>query len=100
MNQALELFAASAANKKERLPFRAAAIYQNSKSFLIELSFSNFKSPNSIKEFYGRFEVMFIERKLNNKRKPLYQVLCLHNVDGLVPFGAAGHFEFDRLTLL
>jgi len=33
---------------------------------LIELSFSNFKSPASVKEFQGRFEVMFIERKLNN----------------------------------
>jgi len=75
MNQALELFAASAANKKERPPFRAAALYQNSESFLIELSFSNFKSPNSIKKFQGRFEVMFIERKLNNKRKPFYLIV-------------------------
>jgi len=39
MNQALELFAASAANKKERPPFRAAALYQNSESFLLSFPF-------------------------------------------------------------
>ena len=72
MNQALDFFAASAAKKKERLLFQTAALYQNSESSLIELSFSNFKSPLEFFDAVGRFEVISIERKLNNKRKPLY----------------------------
>jgi hypothetical protein len=49
-----------ASKQKERPLFQAAALYQNNKSFLIELSFSSFKSPLEFFDAVGRFEVMFI----------------------------------------
>ena len=38
----------------------------STKQNVIELSFSNFKSPLEFFDAGGRFEVMLIERKLNN----------------------------------